>query len=322
MKLRLLPLVLVAAACGSPTGQPAERITIPPGGGFATVRDTLVERGLVRHPRWFTIVARVRGLDRALKAGVYDISPDMSASGILDMLAQGREAMDEVTIPEGLTAAEVAGQLHRVLGVDTADVMAASTDPALVSLVSPTAPSLEGYLYPETYRVPASITGRRMVEIMAREFLRRWQPEWTERLDSLGMSREEIIALASIVEGEARVADERPVIAGVYHNRLQAGMRLQADPTVQYAIQQVTGKRKPRLFLRDYQFPSDYNTYLIEGLPPGPVSSPGNASIQAALYPAEVPYLYFVADSTGRHVFSRSYQEHIATIARLRGTAP
>ncbi len=322
MRARLTVVALVVMACGPDANRPLERITVPPGASFATVRDTLTARQLIARPSWFTLVARVRGLDRALKAGVYDIRPGTPASAILDMLAEGREAMEQLTIPEGLTLTDVAALIEGQLGIDVKQLLDAAGDSTLIRQVSPTAVSMEGFLYPETYTVPASITAKGLVAAMATEFIRQWRAGWTARLDTLGLSRDELVTLASIVEGEARVGDERATIAGVYHNRLRLGMRLQADPTVQYAIQLATGHRKPRLFLRDYEFPSEYNTYLIEGLPPGPVSSPGAASIEAALYPADVPYLYFVADSTGRHVFTRTYREHLATIRRLREKAP
>ncbi|MGH7656780.1 MAG: endolytic transglycosylase MltG, partial [Gemmatimonadales bacterium] len=158
---------------------------------------------------------------------------------------------------------------------------------------------------------------------MVRAFNRAWKPEWTAQLDSLGMNRLEVVTLASIVEGEAILDSERPIIAGVYHNRLRIGMALQADPTVQYALQ-LQGERKQRLYIRDYRTPSPYNTYLHPGLPPGPISSPGVASIEATLHPASVPYLYFVAMLGGRHAFSRTYQEHLIAISRARAlrTAP
>ena len=315
-------VALAVVACGPDANRPLERVTIPPGSSFATVRDTLAARQLVARPRWFTMVARVRGLDRALKAGVYDIRPGTSASAILSMMAEGREAMEQLTIPEGLTLTDVATLIESQLGIDAELLLAVAGDSVLIRQVSPTAVNLEGFLHPETYTVPASISAKRLVEVMVTEFSRQWRPGWTVRLDSLGMSRDEVVTLASIVEGEARAGDERATISGVYHNRIRLGMRLQADPTVQYAVQLATGQRKSRLFLKDYEFPSEYNTYLIEGLPPGPVSSPGSASIEAALYPADVPYLYFVADSTGRHVFTRTYREHLATIRRLRETTP
>jgi len=132
------------------------------------------------------------------------------------------------------------------------------------------------------------------------------------------MSKLQVVTLASIDEGEARADDERETIAGVYYNRLRIGMALQADPTVQYAIAMKTGNRKPRLYKKDYHFPSPYNTYLHLGLPPGPVNSPGRRSIEATLYPVKVPYLYFVAGPDGRHIFSRTYDEHLRAVARAR----
>ena len=153
---------------------------------------------------------------------------------------------------------------------------------------------------------------------MGSEFLKQWQPGWDQRLDSLGWTRHQAVTMASIVEGEARHDDERPIIAAVYANRLRLGMPLQADPTVQYALQLRTGQRKPRLYFHDYGTNSPYNTYLHPGLPPGPVNSPGLASIQAALYPSAVPYLFFVAGPDGHHVFSRTLREHNRAIQELR----
>ena len=155
---------------------------------------------------------------------------------------------------------------------------------------------------------------------MAEGFKSGWEPGWTARLDSLGMTQLQLVTFASIVEGEARADDERETIAGVYHNRLRIGMALQADPTVQYAIFLATGRRKPRLFEHDYQIKSPYNTYLHPGLPPGPVNSPSHRSLEASLYPAKVPYLYFVAGPDGpprlRQDLRRAPAEHRAGAAR------
>jgi UPF0755 protein len=178
--------------------------------------------------------------------------------------------------------------------------------------------SLEGYLLPETYTLTLPATADALLESMIAEFERRWNPAWNARLDSLGMTRNQLLSLASIVEGEARHDDERATIAGVYSNRLRRGMLLQADPTVQYAVQVATGERKPRLLFRDLEVESPYNTYKYPGLPPGPVNSPGIKSIEAALYPAAVPYLYFVADEDGHHVFSRTLVEHNRAIEEIR----
>jgi UPF0755 protein len=177
---------------------------------------------------------------------------------------------------------------------------------------------MEGFLRPETYFVSTAVTGRALVRQMAEAFRAGWDPAWDAAAESRGMSRTGFVTVASIVEGEAQIPKERPIIAAVYLNRLRIGMPLQADPTVQYAIQLRTGARKPRLFLRDYEVESPYNTYLIQGLPPGPVALPGREALRAVAQPAEVPWLYFVAADSGRHIFSRTYAEHLAAIRRVR----
>jgi len=153
---------------------------------------------------------------------------------------------------------------------------------------------------------------------MAETFRNDWDPSWSASALAQGLDRLAVVTLASIVEGEAAVDDDRPLVAAVYRNRLRLGMPLQADPTVQYAIQLATGKRKPRLYEKDYEFESPYNTYLHPGLPPGPVGAPSRKSIDATLAPAPVPFLYFVAGPDRRHIFSRTYAEHLRVIRRLR----
>jgi UPF0755 protein len=219
-----------------------------------------------------------------------------------------------------LTVQEVANLARTRLGIPAESVLAAARDPVEVAALELSGRSVEGFLFPETYQIPIGSTARDLVRIMTRGFLEAWKPEWDSRLSALGMTREQVVTLASIVEGEARIDAEREVIAGVYHNRLRIGMALQADPTVQYAIEIRTGKSKQRLFEKDYQTPSPYNTYLHPGLPPGPVNSPGLRSIEATLNPADVPYLYFVAGQGGRHTFSRTYDEHLRAVAQYRRT--
>jgi UPF0755 protein len=261
----------------------------------------------------------VRGADRSVRAGAYEFAPRQSAWRVLDILAEGREASRRFTVPEGLTMLDLAALAWERLGVPGDSVLAAARDSVAASrILGFPARSFEGFLRPETYTVPLSLGAPELVRLMAEGFRADWKPEWTARLETLRLSQLQLVTLASIVEGEARADEERETIAGVYHNRLRIGMALQADPTVQYAIALKTGQRKPRLYVKDYQFPSPYNTYLHPGLPPGPVNSPSRRSIEASLYPAKVPYLYFVAGPDGRHVFSRTYDEHLRAIARLR----
>ena len=313
----VLPLVL-AGCSGSNTG--TERVTLPPGTSFSALTDSLAAHGVIGDRRWFKLLARVRGVDRSVQAGVFEFAPGLSANEVLEILAEGRAAAQRFTVPEGLTLDEVAVLAEERLAIPADTLVAVARDSALAhEILGFPARSLEGFLRPETYTLPVGIDARELVRVMADRFSKEWKPEWNARLDSLRMSRLELVTFASIVEGEARADEERETIAGVYHNRLRIGMALQADPTVQYAIALKTGKRKPRLYERDYQFPSPYNTYLNPGLPPGPVNSPSRRSIEASLHPAAVPYLYFVAGAEGRHVFSRTYGEHLRAIARVRG---
>jgi UPF0755 protein len=314
----LLLLSLAVSGCGPPPEGPPERVTVPPQASFRIVTDTLHARGLIRNKLIFRLVARVKGLDRSVKAGVYDLPRGATMTDLLDRLASGKIASARFTAPEGLTIPEIAAQAARQLGVPAESVVAAARDPAEVSALELPGSSLEGFLFPETYSLPLGANARDLVRAMSRSFKAAWRPEWDARLDTLGLSQLELLALASIVEGEARADEEREVIAGVYHNRLRIGMALQADPTVQYAILLATGSRKPRLYTKDYRFPSPYNTYLHPGLPPGPVNSPGRRSIEASLYPAKVPYLYFVAMPDGRHRFAATYNEHLRNVAESR----
>jgi UPF0755 protein len=304
-------------ACGS-SAKPA-RVILPPGASFGAVTDSLAAHGVIAHPGWFKLMAKLRRVERSVHAGVYEFPAGSSPWTVLTMLAHGKKAALRFTVPEGLTIQEVAALAAERLGLPSDSFVVAARDSQAASqLLGMRVPSFEGFLRPETYVLPADLTARQLVRIMADGFKSEWKPAWDARLDTLKMTRLELVTLASIVEGEARVDAEREIIAGVYRNRLRIGMALQADPTVQYAISLKRGKRKTRLFEKDYQFNSPYNTYLNPGLPPGPVNSPSRRSIEASLYPADVRYLYFVAGPDGRHVFSRTYSEHLKAIRRLR----
>jgi UPF0755 protein len=305
------------SACSS-SAQSA-RVILPPGASFSAVTDSLAAHGVIANRRWFKLLARIRGVDRSVHAGVYEFPAGTSQWTVLGMLARGKKAALRFTVPEGLTIQEVAALASERLGIREDSFVAAARDARVASnILGMEVPSFEGFLRPETYILPADINARELVRIMAEGFKSEWRPAWDARLDSIGMNRLELVTLASIVEGEARADEERETIAGVYRNRLRIGMALQADPTVQYAISLKRGKRKSRLFEKDYQFKSPYNTYLNPGLPPGPVNSPSRRSLEAALYPANVRYLYFVARPDGRHVFSRTYSEHLRAIRQIR----
>jgi UPF0755 protein len=309
--------VLSTLSCGSSTQ--SARVILPAGATFAAVTDSLAAHRVIGSRRWFKLLGRIRGVDRSVHAGVYEFPAGISQWKVLGMLAHGKKAALRFTVPEGLTILDVAELAAIRLGIPADSFVRAARDsPAASAQLGFPVPSYEGFLRPETYLLPADINAGELIRFMVEGFKSEWKPEWDARLDTLKMSRLALVTLASIVEGEAKADEEREIIAGVYKNRLRIGMALQADPTVQYAISLKRGKRKRRLFQKDYQIQSPYNTYLNPGLPPGPVNSPSHRSLQAALYPADVHYLYFVAGPDGRHIFSRTYSEHLRAIRKLR----
>jgi UPF0755 protein len=219
-----------------------------------------------------------------------------------------------VTVPEGLALTAILPLLERQLELSRDSLGAAVRDSALRAELGVPTRTLEGYLFPDTYSFPAGTSARDVVEAMVRRFEQAWQDDWDGRLAEIGMTRHEIVTLASIVEKEARLAEERPVIAAVYRNRLRIGMALQADPTVQYAL----GGHRARVLYKDLEVESPYNTYRYPGLPPGPIASPGAASLEAALHPADVRYLYFVAHPDGHHEFRETFGQHEQAVIAMR----
>jgi UPF0755 protein len=322
-RLPLYSLILLAACNGPAPDAPLEQVTIPPGATLRAVSESLAAHQILEHPEWFRTLARIKGDDRSVQAGIYELRHGERASTVLRILTEGRGKLIRFTVPEGEPLRSIAQMAEEQLDISADSFLAATGDTARLQAAGAEGSSYEGWLHPETYLVPLTIVPEDLVDLMVRQSVSLWTPERDARRDSMGMSRLEVLTLASIVEGEALVNDERPVIAGVYLNRLRLRMALQADPTVQYGIELATGQRKKRLYTKDYKFPSPYNTYLNPGLPPGPINSPGTASIDAVLNPASVPYLFFVAGPDRRHVFSRTYREHLTAIRRVRsGVVP
>ena len=302
---RLVALLLLLAACGE-GDEPGARVTIPNGASMGIAADSLERAGVIGSPRLFRMYAKIRGGDRGIKAGTYVLRPDASWEFVLDALRSGRGVVNVVTVPEGYTLRQTESLLVAKLGIPADSVRAAVSDTALLRRLDLPTSNVEGYLFPDTYFFPPGTTARAAVEAMVRRFEQRWKPEWTARLDTLALSRHSVLTLASIVEREAKLPKERAVIAAVYWNRLRRGMRLEADPTVQYALPE----HQSRLLYRHLNVRSPYNTYRNAGLPPGPIGAPGAASIEATLYPANVPYLYFVAYPDGHHEFRLRLEEH------------
>jgi len=300
-------LAAALAACGSGAGTgPAVRVTIPPHTSFRVASDSLAKAGVIRGARLFRVYASLRRGDRDIKAGTYLLHRGAGWNTVLDDLHRGKGLVHVVTVPEGWSLSQIAAAISTKLGQPADSVQAAARDTALLHELDVPTPTLEGYLFPDTYTFADGTTARAAVDAMVHRFEQVWKPEWTARLDTLHLSRNDVMALAAIVEKEARLPEERPVIAAVYLNRLRKGMLLQADPTVQYAL----GKHVARVYYKDLEVDSPYNTYKHAGLPPGPIASPGRASIEAALYPANVPYLYFVAFPDGHHEFRTDLAGH------------
>lgn len=310
--LRLFVVALAIACGGASVG--TVRVVIPPGSTFRVAADSLERAGVVRSKRLFRLYASLGGHDRRIRAGTYLMSRGMSWGAVVRSLTDGTGLLHTVTIPEGYAIADIAPLISRSLGVQVESVQVAVRDSAMRRRLDVPTPTLEGYLFPDTYAFPDGTSGRSAVETMVKRFEQVWLPEWNERLQVMALSRHDALTLASIVEKEARLAPERPVIAAVYLNRLRAGMRLQADPTVQYAL----GTHVARLMYKDLEVESPYNTYKYAGLPPGPIASPGRASIVAALNPAAVPYRFFVAHPDGHHEFHVDYASHARAVAAVR----
>jgi UPF0755 protein len=317
VRRRLLAVALALAACG-PSPAARVRVVIPAGASLRTAADSLAAHDVVSFPRIFSSWGSITGRDRAIRAGTYEFTTDQSWGEVLDALVGGRGLMHMVTIPEGWNLGRIVPQLAKQLEVPVESVEVAVRDSALRHELDVPTPTIEGYLFPDTYAFSPSTTGREAVRIMVDRFLQVWKPAWSQRGQSLAMSRHDLVTLASIIETEARKAEERPVISAVYHNRLRIGMRLQADPTVQYAL----GRHVERVLFKDLKIDSRYNTYRYAGLPPGPIASPGALSLDAAANPADVPFLYFVAHPDGHHEFRRTFREHAEAIRAIRRSRP
>jgi len=313
--------VLSIAAIGYGLPQPVDNpvgdsvtIVVKSGMTTQTISDMLYERGIIKSGFVFRVVARIKGLSNTLKAGEYTFNKDMSIIEMVGVLGRGETENKDLTVPEGYTINQIAELIEqKKMGSAQKFRDAAASFAPFDYMISssPVVYKAEGYVFPDTYKIATDATEAQILEMMVNQFDSKFTPEMRQKANNLGLSIREVVILASLVEKEARVADERPVIAGVFRNRIKAGMALQSCATIQYIL----GHPKSELTIQDTEIPSDYNTYLHPGLPPGPISNPGLASINAVLNPVKTDYLYFVADKKGEHHrFSRTYTEHLAAI--------
>jgi UPF0755 protein len=324
-RLGVLLLVLLLAAAGAvgwayfELGRPGPElaepaiVTVEPGKRFVDVATELSTRGLLRHPFLLVAWARFTGQDRQIRAGDFSIPSALSPRDLLARLTS-RPDVHRVTIPEGLRVHDVVGLLSAAGFGAEESFYCLLDDPAFLATEDLPPEGAEGYLFPDTYDFPLATPPERILHAMVARFRSMFTPEMVEKAAKLGLTPSEAVILASLVEEEAKRADERRPIAAVFLNRLKRGMPLQSDPTVLYERE-----GSDRTITRaDLHRPTPYNTYTIPGLPPTPIANPGRAALEAAVDPAPVDHLYFVARGDGSHEFSATLAEHNAAVARYR----
>lgn len=313
---RLSPLVLLAAACASPG--PLERVPIPPGSGLRAAADSLAAHHVVWSRPWFVIRARIAHVDHHIKAGIYQFARHSGTGAVLHAILAGEALRFRVTLPVGGTVFDLARNTQQHLGISSDSLLAAARDPSLLRHFGIPGPSADGWLLPESFDFGGFDTPRDVLDRFLTARAQAWDSSWDRRAEAVGLDRNSLLALASIVEAETSDPADRPLIAAVYRNRLRRALPLDADPTVEYAYLVRDGERKGRLYDVDYQLDSPWNTYRHAGLPPGPIGNPSREAIDAVLAPAPVTYLYFVARPGGRSLFANTYAEHLRNIRTVR----
>lgn len=311
------------AATGWRSPAPAA-VTIPPGTSVRGIAERLAAERVIRTPQLFELVARAKGVGEKLRAGVYDFPAGTTMLAALDKLVRGDVRQYAFTIIEGWTVEEIAaaleGQPYLASPEVPAEVVRLASDEAFVaSLGFEGIPSLEGYCFPDTYLIADDLTAKWLLTRLVERFRVVWNALDTTGLGEAGprgvaLTPREVVILASIVEKETGAADERPLVASVFLNRLRQGMALQSDPTIIYGLEDFDGNIRKR----DIENPHPYNTYVHAGLPPGPIANPGRASLEAVLHPADTNYLYFVSRNDGTHEFSASLSDHLKAVRRYQ----
>jgi UPF0755 protein len=291
-------------------------VDVPHGASRRAVARLLKNQGVVRS-RWvFEALSRWRS-HSTLQAGEYFFDHSVSNFQVFDAIANGRVYTRELVIPEGFSMFDIADMVQREDFTTRENFLAAARNPALIRDLVPNAPSLEGFLFPATYEFPRHPSAEQMVSVMVAHFRQEWLAISAGQPNLSGLPIEKVVTLASLVERETPKAEERPLVAGVFMNRLHHRVPLQCDPTVVYALE-LDGSYSGRLEAANLPFNSPYNTYRHVGLPPGPIANPGSASLKAALSPPQTDYLYFVASTEGGHLFSKTLAEHNHNVALYR----
>jgi UPF0755 protein len=288
-------------------------VEIPEGSTFTDSINILKEKGLIKSRLGMLLMGRISRSDRDIKAGYYNFSESMTPLQIFNNLVDGRTIQFTITIPEGSELMKIRKQFLKTDLMDD-ESWQLVYDEEFIRSLELEAPSLEGYLYPDTYKFSKGIKPETIFKIMVQRLKENFDEPLRKRSEEMGMSENKVLTLASIIEKEAIYDTERPIISAVYHNRLKKNMRLQADPTVLYGVK----NRWKRIRYKDLKRETPYNTYRFKGLPPGPIASPGIKSIRAALYPSDVDYLYFVSKNNGLHYFSKSNAEHSRAVVQYQ----
>jgi len=289
-------------------------LIIPDGATAKNIGEILEEKEVITSSKRFVILAKLSGKEKNIKAGRYVFRKGMGMREVLKKLVKGETSAMLVTIPEGLTIDEVSVILEKELKIDRKEFLRLANDEKYAAGMGITGKSFEGFLYPNTYEFNYGITEKEVIERLVKEFWKVFNDSLKNRAEEIGFKVYEIVTLASMIEEEAMIEEELPIISQVYHKRLKLDRALECDATVQYALP----KHKTRLLYKDLKIKSPYNTYSHKGLPPGPIASPGRSAIIAALYPADTDFLYYVAKGDGSHIFSKTAKEHRKAIVSVR----
>ena len=292
-------------------------IVVKPGMAAKDIGHLLYEQGAIKSIFLFQIISKMQGMENALQAGEYVFSKNMTVQQIVSMLAKGETSYQQFTIPEGYTVEQIAKLLQeKQLGNGETFKKAVQgfvPYPYMINENSNVVYKAEGYMFPNTYRITKGTKEEDILAMMTAQFDKQFTEAMRNRAAELGLSIKDVIILASLVEKEAQLASDRPIIAGVFLNRLKLDMPMQSCATIQYIL----GYPKPELTVQDTEISSPYNTYQHMGLPPGPIANPGIAAINAVLHPQNTDYVYFVADRQGAHHFSKTYEEHLIAIEQV-----
>jgi UPF0755 protein len=289
-------------------------VLIHKGASFIDIVDILEQAGMVKNRPFFSFLALLKGVAGQMKAGEYELATSMSPGEIIDKLAKFDIKIHPVTIPEDFTLKQIADILIADQLVSEEAFFSVTTDPDFLKSLNIDARSAEGYLYPDTYHFNRSMTAREIVRIMVTRFKEKVTPQMVKRAQDLGMNTTEFVTLASLIGKETGHKEEKAQVSAVFHNRLKKGMRLQSDPTAIYSLTEYRNIVRRKHLNND----TPYNTYKIPGLPPGPIANPGIDSLQAALYPAPVSYLYFVSNNDGTHKFSTNLAAHTHAVLKYQ----